>query len=315
MHGVVTLAGDGSRMLPWARGVRKEFLPLFDRPATDRGEPVLKPVTHLVVEALAAAGIRDLVLVVRPENRTFVESYFTIDRSLLRRHAHQPERLEETERFYQTLGRLCFRTALQPTPQGFGDAVLRAAPFLGRRPFVVHAGDAVVVERTRGSILTSMIALREREGLDAVLLVRRVDDPSRYGVVEGRPLPRVGDTARLQVQRMEEKPERPRSRWAATAVYVFGPGILAQLRRRSRLRLRELELTDGIADLLAQGANVQALMLSPRIGHWRSVGSPDRYLRALLESRRLATVGPGDHRSGAGARDRPYRPPGANASR
>src|SRR5487761_138770 len=127
MHGVVTLAGDGSHMLPWARGVRKEFLPLFDRPSEPRLEPVLKPVTHLVVEALAAARIRDIVLVVRPENRSFVEGYFTIDRSLLRRHAHQPERVRETERFYRALGHLTFHTALQPSPAGFGDAVLRAA--------------------------------------------------------------------------------------------------------------------------------------------------------------------------------------------
>ncbi len=289
MRGVVTLAGDGSRMLPWARGVRKEFLPLFDRPTTVHGEPVLKPVTHLVVEALAAARVRDIVLVVRPENQTFVESYFTIDRSLLRRHADQPDRLRETQRFYRTLGHLSFRTALQPSPLGFGDAVLRAAPFLGHDPFVVHAGDAVIVERERGAILRSMIALRNREGLDAVLLVRRVKDPRRYGVIEGRPLSRVDGVQRLRVDRMEEKPERPRSKWAATAVYVFGPAVLTQLRRRARTHLRELELTDGITDLLGEGANIEALVLSTRAGLWHSVGSPDRYVRALLETRALAT--------------------------
>jgi dTDP-glucose pyrophosphorylase len=289
MHGVVTLAGDGSRMLPWARGVRKEFLPLFDRPSATHGEPVLKPVTHLVVEALAAARVRDIVLVVRPENQTFVEGYFTIDRSLLRRHADQPERLRETQRFYQTLGHLSFQTALQPSPMGFGDAVLRAGPLLGREPFVVHAGDAVIVERERGAILRSMITLRDREELDAVLLVRRVQDPRRYGVIEGRPLPRVDGVQRLRVDRMKEKPERPRSKWAATAVYVFGPAILTQLRRRARTHPRELELTDGIVDLLMGGANVQALVLSAGVGLWRSVGSPDRYVHALLQTRALAS--------------------------
>lgn len=288
MRGVVTLAGDGSRMLPWARGVRKEFLPLFDRAAAPGGEPVLKPVTHLVVETLAAARIRDLVLVVRPESRSFVEGYFTIDRSLLKRHAHQPDRLKETQRFYRTLGALTFHTALQPRPYGFGDAVLRAAPLVGREPFVVHAGDAVVLEPERGRVLRAMIDLREREELDAVLLVRPVKDPRRYGVIEGRRLPSVAGIRRLGVERMEEKPARPLSRWAATAVYVFGPEILRHLRDRARSHPRELELTDGIADLLRAGGNVQALVLSSRVGVWRSVGSPEPYVRALLETRARA---------------------------
>lgn len=288
MRGVVTLAGDGSRMLPWARGVRKEFLPLFDRPESVRDEPVLKPVTHLVVETLAAAQVRDLVLVVRPENRTFVQSYFTIDRSLLRRHAHQPERLRETERFYRTLGELRLQTALQPRPLGFGDAVLRARPFLGGEPFALHAGDAIVVEPKRGAMLRAMVDLRRREALDAVLLVRPVVDPRRYGVIEGERLAPVGGIARLRVDRMEEKPAKPRSHWAATAVYVFGPAILEKLRRRARAHPRELELTDGIIDLLDEGAHVQAMVLAPRLGRWRSVGSPEPYVRALLETRALA---------------------------
>lgn len=285
MRGVVTLAGDGSRMLPWARGVRKEFLPLFDRSMARRGERVLKPVTHLVVEALAAAHVRDLVLVVRPENRTFVESYFTIDRSLLRRHAHQPERLRETQRFYRELGHLAISTALQPRPQGFGDAVLRAAPYLHQEPFIVHAGDAVLIEPERGAVLRTMVALRDRDDLDALLLVRRVPDPQRYGVVEGTALPPFQGMRRLAVVRVEEKPVRPRSPWAATAIYAFSPAILAKLRRRARSHPRELELTDGIADLVRQGASVQALKLGARQGRWRSVGSPERYVRALLETR------------------------------
>ena len=48
MRGVLTLAGEGTRMLPWTRGLRKEFLPLFDGGSVS-GPPVLKPVAHLVL--------------------------------------------------------------------------------------------------------------------------------------------------------------------------------------------------------------------------------------------------------------------------
>lgn len=289
MRGIVTLAGDGSRMLPWARGLRKEFLPLFDRAARRGGVPVLKPVTHLVVETLVGARVTELVLVVRPENRSIVETYFSIDRALLARHAHHPERIRETERFYRSLRRLRVTLRVQRRPNGFGDAVRQAERLSGGGPFVVHAGDAVVVEPERGRLLRAMVDLREREELDAVLLVRSVADPRRYGVVEGLPLPRFRGVRRLAITGMEEKPEHPRSRWAATAVYVFGPALWGALRREARSRPRELELTAGIARLLREGGRVEALVLGPGQGRWHSVGSPERYVRALLATRALAT--------------------------
>lgn len=293
MRGVVTLAGDGSRMLPWARLVRKEFLPLFDAASDGHGEPVLKPVTHIVLETLVAAGVTDLVLVVRPENLEYVRTYFSIDPAFLRRHSHHPERVRETREFYRSLARLRIEFRLQRHPKdrrakGFGDAVLRAAPSVGDRPFVVHAGDAVLLERERGRLVRAMVDLRDRENLDAVLLVRPVADPRLYGVVEGRRLDPFRGIGRIAVTRMEEKPAVPRSRWAATAVYVFGPRMWKGLRREALGRPQELELTDGIARLLREGGRVEALVLAPRVGRWRSVGSPDRYVRALGETRALA---------------------------
>ncbi len=293
MRGVVTLAGDGSRMLPWARLVRKEFLPLFDVPSDGHGAPVLKPVAHFVLETLVRAGISDLVLVVRPENLSYVRSYFSIDPAFLRRHAHHPERVRETRQFYRSLARLRIEFRLQRQPKdrrsrGFGDAVLRAAPVVGDEPFVVHAGDGLLLEPERGQLVRAMVALRARERLDAVLLVRPVADARRYGVVEGRPLAPFRGIGRLAVTAMEEKPAEPRSRWAATAVYAFGPRIWDALRREARRHPEELELTDGIARLLRDGGRAQALILTPRQGIWRSVGSPERYARALSETQALA---------------------------
>src|ERR1700674_4567784 len=98
MRGVLTLAGEGTRMLPWTRGLRKEFLPLYDRSPT--GAPVLKPVAHLVLESMIDAGVQDVTLVVGAKDLAFVQNYFTVDREFLDRHAHQPDRLKETRRFY-----------------------------------------------------------------------------------------------------------------------------------------------------------------------------------------------------------------------
>src|SRR5579859_5298357 len=205
MRGVLTLAGEGTRMLPWTRGLRKEFLPLFDW-ARPNGTPVLKPVAHLVLESLVEAGITDVTLVVGTRDVESVRRYFTIDRSFLKRHEDKSERLAETRRFYQTLEGLHLHFAVQPKPNGFGDAVLRAAPSVGDAPFLLHAADAVLLERNRGTLARRLAGLREAEGLDAVLLVRSVPNPSRYGVVEGTPDGLYEGMQRLRVQAMEEKP-------------------------------------------------------------------------------------------------------------
>ncbi len=291
MQGVLTLAGEGSRMLPWSRGLRKEFLPLFDRGANDR--PVLKPVANLAFETLVGAGVRDFVLVVGgPDSGVTARNYFTIDRNFLSRHRHRAAQIDETSRFYDALSRVRVRFAHQPVPRGFGDAVLRTARLVGNEPFLLHAADAVLLERHRGDLPSRLAALRDREDLDAVLLVRRVADPRQYGVVEATSNGREGTYRRLRVHAMEEKPERPRSHWAATAVYCFGPAIFGALRRaRSRSDAAELELTSGVRELLADGGRVAALVVDPTRAEWRSVGSPEGFVRALLRTRELADAG------------------------
>jgi UTP--glucose-1-phosphate uridylyltransferase len=289
MHGVLTLAGEGSRMLPWSRGLRKEFLPLFDR--SSDGQPVLKPVANLVFETLLESGIDDFILVVGgPDGGVTAQNYFTVDREFLERNADRAERLSETTRLYEALSRSRIRFAVQPRPLGFGDAVLYAAPFVGADPFVLHAADAVLLERKRGRLPTLMAAMRERDDLDVVLLVRKVAHPQNYGVVEGKSVGRVEDFRRLAVTGMEEKPAKPRSQWAATAVYCLTSRIFGELNQaRSEDPEKELELTTGIVRLIQAGARVEALVINPRFAEWRSVGSPEGYARALNRTRRIVS--------------------------
>jgi len=287
MEAVVTLAGEGTRMLPWSRGLRKEFLPLYDRGGN--GQPVLKPVAHLVVEELVAAGAFHLTIVHQPRDAEQVHNYFSVDPTFLRRHRRHRERLTETRRFYETLLRLRVSFEVQPRPAGFGDAVLCAKDSVGGQRFFLHAGDAILLEAHRGRLLRAMGALLERDGLDAVLLVRKVADPRRYGVIEGRPGPAVHGIRRLDVTGMLEKPAHPKTHWAATAVYAFHPSIFTALARvRASRHPRELELTDGIQHLLANGGRVASLVLSPRTGEWWSVGSPEGFGRALARTQTVA---------------------------
>ncbi len=101
---------------------------------------------------------------------------------------------------------------------------------------------------------------------------------------------RVEDFRRLAVSGMEEKPAKPRSQWAATAVYCLTSRIFTELNQaRAESPQSELELTTGIVRLIAAGARVEALIINPRFAEWRSVGSPEGYFRALQRTRRVVT--------------------------
>ncbi len=284
VRAVLTLAGEGTRMLPWSRGLRKEFLPLFD--TSPDGEPVLKPVAHWVLESMLAAGAEHATLVVRPRDLATVRNYFAVDPSYLRQDHPHPERLAETRRMNARLAGLHLTYAPQPRPLGFGDALLRAERSVGERPFLLHASDAVLFEPHQGHVPRTMFDLLNDRDLDAVLLVRRVADPRRYGVVEVTPGRPYHGRRTLDVRGMAEKPSRPRSRWAATAVYAFRPRIFRAIRaaRSEHAREEEVEVTWGIQRLLEDGGSVGALVVRPP-ERWFSVGTPEGYLRALRASR------------------------------
>ncbi len=291
MQAVVTLAGEGTRMLPWSRGLRKEFLPLYDR--GEEGTPVLKPVAHLIVETLVRAGTDRITLVAQPRDVAFVQNYFTVDPVFLERHRDHADRLTDTRRFYETIGGVRFAFVVQPRPEGFGDAVLRARRSARGHPFLLHAGDGVLIEPQRGFLLATMGEYLRKARQDAVLLVRAVKDPRRYGVVEGKLGRPYRGVRRLDVRDMVEKPSAPRSHWAATAVYALAPSIFPALERyRRRHGPKELELTDGIRELLHSGGRVSAFVLDSRFGEWRSVGSPEGFARALARTRIEARKSP-----------------------
>jgi UTP--glucose-1-phosphate uridylyltransferase len=282
---VLTLAGEGTRMLPWSRGVRKEFLPLFD--AGVDGVPVLKPIAHLVLESMLGAGVDEATLVVRPRDLATVRNYFTVDPSFVRRHqGRNPERMVETRRWYKRLAGLKLHFVTQARPLGFGDAVLRAQHSVGDRDFLLHASDAVIMEPERGLVPRTMVEMLQERDLDGVVLIRKVSDPRRYGVVEGTRGQPFRGRGTLDIRRMVEKPARPRSHWAATAAYAFRPRLFdaIQAARAEHPRNEEVELTWGIQRLIEDGGSVAGLVLRPP-ERWSSVGTPDGYLRTLRASR------------------------------
>jgi glucose-1-phosphate thymidylyltransferase len=156
---------------------------------------------------------------------------------------------------------------LQEAPLGLAHCVAVAADFLGQDDFLMYLGDNMVV----GGLAEAARDFRDRRPA-AKVLATKVDDPRFFGVVE---LDSDG-----RVLSLAEKPDHPRSDLAMMGVYFFTAAIHEAVRRIRPSARGELEITDAIQDLLAQGRTVVADVY---VGYWTDTGSVD----ALLECHRV----------------------------
>ena len=265
-YGVVPAGGLGTRFLPISRIVPKELLPIVDT-----------AVIELVVGELAAAGIRDVVLVVAPGKET-VAAYFQPNERMARRLATE-FRADELAllRRPETLARV--RAVTQPEPLGNGHAVLMARSLVGDEPFALLWGDDVMPGPDPA--IGRLLAARERLGGGSVVGCMRVApaDAERYGMIAGTEV----DERTRRVLGIVEKP-RPAdapSDLAAVHGYVLEPEIFDVLARLRPGRGGELWLTDAIAALVREGGVVWSVELAgPRYDTGDKLG----YLVASLDA-------------------------------
>lgn len=277
---VVTAAGQGSRMLPLTRGIRKEMLPLCSKTSADTF--MLKPLVHLIFEQLYRVGIRSFCFVVRTDEH-MIKDYFTLKESYIDYLKKMGRYTEELETLREMVSDSHIEFVNQVRPEGFGDAVLKSKRFVGDDDFLVHAGDGYLLHGDL--VITRLMGVHLRHGSSATLVTRRVNDPSKYGVVSK--YTRVGSRPEVYlVDGVVEKPKHPPTNMALTAVYAFKPDLMVHLAWPERPRGSQSELTDGIAGLIKSGRKVYAIGLREGKTKWLSVGSPEGYLRALEITRR-----------------------------
>ena len=146
---VIPAAGLGTRMLPIARSVPKEALPIVDRPA----------VSYLVEEA-AASGITD-ILIITGRNKGVIEDYFDYSpeyEDKLRADGKEA-RIEELRRIADIANITFLR---QHEAKGLGHAIAKARPFTGDQPFAVLYGDDIIFSET--PVCAQLIAAYEEYG-------------------------------------------------------------------------------------------------------------------------------------------------------
>jgi UTP--glucose-1-phosphate uridylyltransferase len=269
---VIPAAGLATRFLPATKAVPKELLPVVDR-----------PVLQYIVEEAAAAGITD-VLLITGRGKTSMVDHFDRRPDVEARLEEKGdlERLAEVRRTSEIAD---IYTCRQGEPLGLGHAVGLAASHVGDSPFAVLLGDEFVdVEQP---LLPAMLDLQARTG-GIVLAFAEVEpaDTARYGIASVAPSPYGDDVVKVTGLVEKPAPEEAPSNLAVLGRYVLPATIFEAIHNTKPGSGGEIQLTDAMAALLADGTPVHGIIYR---GHRYDTGMPLGYLQAVVE---LATKRP-----------------------
>ncbi|MEO3807815.1 glucose-1-phosphate thymidylyltransferase [Sphaerisporangium sp. B11E5] len=247
MKALVLAGGAGTRLRPITHTSAKQLVPVAN-----------KPVLFYGLEAIAAAGVREVGMVVGDTHEEIEAavgdgSAFGLDVTYLRQEA----------------------------PLGLAHAVLIAREYLGDDDFVMYLGDNFIV----GGIEPLVDRFRA-ERPAAQIMLTRVPDPRQFGVAE---LDAGG-----QVVGLEEKPAVPKSDLALVGVYLFTPAVHEAVASLKPSWRGELEITDAIQWLIDDDRRVESTVIS---GYWKDTGNVtdmlevNRIVLDGLERRLVGAIG------------------------
>ncbi len=277
MKVIIPAAGMGTRLLPATKEQPKEMLPLFAK--TKGGQHSLKPLLQLVFEQLYSVGFREFYFIIGREKRA-IEDHFTPEYEYVEmlERKRKNELAGELRNFYDKIEGSKIVWVNQPEPRGFGDAVLRAAHFVRDEPVFVHAGDTFVVSE-RDRHLRELIKTHKNLDASMTCLLREVGDPRQFGVAEVERI--KGDVFKLN--RLVEKPTKPKTNLAIMPIYIFAPVIFKALNEVRPGKGNEIQLTDGMQKLIKMGLGTYALKMRSN-DIWLDIGTIETYWDALKAS-------------------------------
>jgi glucose-1-phosphate thymidylyltransferase len=226
---LLTAGGHGIRLRPITHTQNKHLIPVANKPMLFHG-----------IEAIAAAGITDVGIIVGDTEEEI--------RSVVGDGSRWGLRVEYLR---------------QEAPLGLAHAVLTGREFLEGQPFLMYLGDNLVREE-----LATFVHTFEEHRPDAQIFLTKVPEPERFGVAV------VEDD---QVVRLVEKPRRHISDLALSGVYVFTPVIFQAASAIEPSGRGELEITDAIQYLIDHGYRVRAERIT---GWWKDTGRMEDLLEA-----------------------------------
>ena len=250
---VITAAGKGTRMLPFTKEIPKEMMPIFTKIYGNQRTVI--PILQYIFEQFYSMKIRDYCFVVGRDKRS-IKDHFARQQSHLNELSGNHKKT--LSNFYKKLENCHLIWVNQNKPLGFGDAVKRAEKFVGDEDFILHAGDVSIISRYKHPILRLIDTAKKNPDVSAILVCKKVKDAKRYGILQIK----NRSSQVYFVEGVEEKPVRPKSNLGILALYYFKPEIFHSLKKTKRGKNNELQLTDGIQQMINDGKKVLAIPLT-----------------------------------------------------
>lgn len=259
---VIPVAGFGTRMLPAAKAVPKELLPVLDR-----------PTIQYVVDEAASAAATDVLLITSRDKRA-IEDHFDRNHDL-------EERLKagNKQSLLASINDLAARAHIHAVRQtelrGLGHAVLQARHHVADQPFLCLLGDTIF----SGSPLPSLQLIEAyRTYKTAIIALEEVppEKVSRYGIVGGTPV--ADGVLRLDTLVEKPSPASAPSRLAIAARYILTPEIFDCLDQTPPGAGGEIQLTDALR-LLLQRQPIHGVVLKAKR---HDIGNPLDWLKTNL---------------------------------
>jgi UTP--glucose-1-phosphate uridylyltransferase len=259
---VFPAAGLGTRFLPATKAQPKEMLPLVD-----------KPIIQYGVEEALTSGVDNIILVTG-RGKNAIEDHF--DRSVeLESFLEARGKKELIAEIRKISNMINFSYVRQGEPLGLGHAVLVTRELVGDEPFAVILGDDVI-DASPPALRQMIEVFDEVDG--PVVAVERVPraEVSSYGVIAAEPI-------RRGVYRIRDLVEKPRPQEAPSDLaiigrYILTPDIFEALTTTGKDRTGEIQLTNGLRQLLGQ----RPLYACEIDGVRHDTGNKLGYLRAVV---------------------------------
>ena len=259
---VFPCAGFGTRFFPATKVIPKEMLPLVD-----------KPILQYGIEEALGSGL-DKLIIVTSKGKDAILDHFDrtseLERSL--RERGKLDLLGEVDVVSRMTDLIAVR---QKDALGLGHAVLQARDAVGNEPFAVVLPDDVILAEE--PCLLQMRRVFDEYHVPVIALMEvSAEETSRYGVVAGE---LVGERL-FKVRDMVEKPKsNPPSHYAIIGRYILPPEIFPILENTGHGAGGEIQLTDALRGLAANGAFYGYIFDGKRYDAGEKLG----YLKATVD--------------------------------
>ena len=234
---VFPVAGLGTRFLPATKASPKEMLPIVD-----------KPLIQYAVEEAVAAGIETMIFITGRNKRAIPDHF---DKAYELENELEAKGKTEVLKMLQNIvpPHVACVFIRQSEALGLGHAVNCARPVIGDEPFAVILADDLIEDQDRGC-MAQMVNLYNQKQC-SILGVESVDpmETGSYGIVKTGAFSHSVGAVEMIVEK--PKPEDAPSNLGVVGRYILTPAIFDQIENTNRGTGGEIQLTDAIANLLA----------------------------------------------------------------